>query len=59
MLHTHVIIKDALSSQQAAASGQFEERDATNFGEPQRKYRRVSRPEECQQDEKVEQLQVS
>ena len=53
------IDKDVLGPQEATASRQFEKRDARVFGEPQHKYRRVSLPEVSQQDEQVQQLQVS
>ena len=59
LVATPFVLKDAPGPQGAAANKQFEERSARGSGDPQEKYRKVLPPEECQQDEQVQQFQVS
>ena len=59
LVATPFVLKDAPGPQGAAANRQFEERSARDSGEPREKYRKVLPPEGCQQDEQVQQFQVS
>ena len=52
-LYSDTLCFIVLGSQEAAAIGQFEEKNARCFKEPRQKYRRVLPLEEYQQDEQV------
>ena len=59
-LYSDTLCFIVLGSQEAAAIGQFEEKNARDSGEPRQKYRRVMPPEECQQEEQqVQKFRVS